>query len=241
MSKLETNTIDTVSGTTNLKIGDTNTNTVELPSGVAMKLKGDNNALSSNNELIFEDTDTAIQTGQTAGKIIWKQNGGSLGTGTVGVLECATEGTGGSYFMSFRTGSVVGSGNGNELTEQIRINSSGQLLMQNGSLFSGSIKNMSVVELNGIGTGSSGSSYITRTDGSDTINGSSHTFNYGFTAADANKMAFAAHQVNHNNGGHFSKDHYDFRSLSTTGGTMVVNDRLNSTGVNMRIICVEYA
>jgi len=240
MSKLETNTIDTVSGTTNLKIGDTNTNTVELPSGVAMELKGDNNALASNNELIFEDTDTAIQTGQTAGKIIWKQNGGTLGAGKVGVLECATEGTGGSYFMSFRTGSVVGSGNGNELTEQMRINSNGQLLMQNGSLFSGSIKNMSVVELN-IGTGSSGSSYITRTDGTDTINGSSHTFNYGFTAASASKMAFAAHQINHNNGGHFSKDHYDFRSLSTTGGTMVVNDRVNSTGVNMRIICVEYA
>lgn len=109
------------------------------------------------------------------------------------------------------------------------------------TLFSGSIKNMSVVELNSIGTGSSGGSYITRTDGTDAINGSSHTFTYGFTAASASKMAFAAHQVNHNNGGHFSKDHYDFRSPSTTGATMVVNDRANSTSVNIRIICVEYA
>ena len=33
MSKLETNTIDTVSGTTNLTIGSTNTSTVTLPSG----------------------------------------------------------------------------------------------------------------------------------------------------------------------------------------------------------------
>ena len=240
MSKLETNTIDTVSGTTNLKIGDTNTNTVELPSGVAMELKGDNNGLSSNNELIFEDTDTAIQTGQTAGKIIWKQNGGTLGTGTVGVLECATEGTGGSYFMSFRTGSVVGSGNGNELIEQMRINSSGQLLMQNGSLFSGSIKNMSVADIY-ISTGTSASSYVTSVQGSDTIYGSPHTFNYGFTAADADKVAFAAHHVNHNNGGHYSKDHFDFTNRSTTGATMYVYDRAGSSNVDMRIICVEYA
>ena len=33
MSKLETNTIDTVSGTTNLVIGSTNTSTITLPSG----------------------------------------------------------------------------------------------------------------------------------------------------------------------------------------------------------------
>ena len=33
MSKLETNTIDTVSGTTNLTIGSTNTSTITLPSG----------------------------------------------------------------------------------------------------------------------------------------------------------------------------------------------------------------
>lgn len=109
------------------------------------------------------------------------------------------------------------------------------------TLFSGSIKNMSVVELNSIGTGSSGSSYNTRTDGGVTTNNSSHTFSYGFTATDSSKMAFAIHQINHNNGGHFSKNQYDFRSLSTTGATMVVTDRANSTGVNFRIICVEYA
>jgi hypothetical protein len=33
MSKLETNTIDTVSGTTNLTIGSTNTSTITMPSG----------------------------------------------------------------------------------------------------------------------------------------------------------------------------------------------------------------
>ena len=33
MSKLETNTIDTVSGTSNLIIGSTNTSTITMPSG----------------------------------------------------------------------------------------------------------------------------------------------------------------------------------------------------------------
>ena len=33
MSKLETNTIDTVSGTSNLVIGSTNTSTITMPSG----------------------------------------------------------------------------------------------------------------------------------------------------------------------------------------------------------------
>jgi hypothetical protein len=39
MSKLETNTIDTVSGTTNLTIGSTNTSTITMPNG---KLSGQN-------------------------------------------------------------------------------------------------------------------------------------------------------------------------------------------------------
>ena len=39
MSKLETNTIDTVSGTTNLTIGSTNTSTITMPNG---KLTGHN-------------------------------------------------------------------------------------------------------------------------------------------------------------------------------------------------------
>ena len=33
MSKLEANTIDTVSGTTNLTIGSTNTSTITMPTG----------------------------------------------------------------------------------------------------------------------------------------------------------------------------------------------------------------
>ena len=49
MSKLETNTIDTVSGTTNLTIGSTNTSTITMPNG----------ALSGQNYPAFEATISA--------------------------------------------------------------------------------------------------------------------------------------------------------------------------------------
>ena len=52
MSKLETNTIDTVSGTTNLVIGSTNTSTITMPNG----------ALSGQNYPAFEAHLSATQT-----------------------------------------------------------------------------------------------------------------------------------------------------------------------------------
>ena len=103
-------------------------------SNLTIEVKANNDASLgvARNKLIFHDTDTAVATGQSAGAIEWKQDGGTLGAGTVGVLECATEGTGGSYFMSFKTGSVVGSGNGNELTENMRVDSLGNLKFDSG-------------------------------------------------------------------------------------------------------------
>jgi hypothetical protein len=52
MSKLETNTIDTVSGTTNLTIGSTNTSTITMPNG----------ALSGQNYPAFEASISANQS-----------------------------------------------------------------------------------------------------------------------------------------------------------------------------------
>ena len=52
MSKLETNTIDTISGTTNLTIGSTNTSTITMPNG----------ALSGQNYPAFEAQLGALQT-----------------------------------------------------------------------------------------------------------------------------------------------------------------------------------
>ena len=133
MGTLKTTNIQTITGSGTLTIGQSG-ETVEIPSGVPMELKGNNDASLgvARNKLIFHDTDTAIATGQSAGAIEWKQDGGTLGAGTVGTLECATEGTGGSYFMRFKTGSVVGSGNGNELTENMRLDSSGNLKFDSG-------------------------------------------------------------------------------------------------------------
>jgi len=71
------------------------------------------------NKLLFHDTDSAIATGQSAGTIEWTQDGGSLGAGTIGRLECIAEGTGGSYSMRFYTGNVT------NFSEKMRIDSNG--------------------------------------------------------------------------------------------------------------------
>lgn len=83
------------------------------------------------NKLIFHDTDTAIATGQSAGAIEWKQDGGTLGAGTVGKIECITEGTGGSYTMTFSNGNASGSG-GTQFAEHMRVNSAGDLKINSG-------------------------------------------------------------------------------------------------------------
>ena len=62
MSKLETNTIDTVSGTTNLTIGSTNTSTITVSNG---KLTGQNypsfRAFRSSTQSISDNTSTKVQ------------------------------------------------------------------------------------------------------------------------------------------------------------------------------------
>ena len=62
MSKLETNTIDTVSGTTNLVIGSTNTSTITMPSG---EVTGHNypafHAYLSSDQNLSNNTATKLQ------------------------------------------------------------------------------------------------------------------------------------------------------------------------------------
>ena len=61
MSKLETNTIDTVSGTTNLTIGSTNTSTITMPNGA---LSGQNypafEAYLSADQSVSDNTETKV-------------------------------------------------------------------------------------------------------------------------------------------------------------------------------------
>ena len=62
MSKLETNTIDTVSGTTNLTIGSTNTSTITMPNG---KVTGQNYPMFqvhlASNQNISNNVETKVQ------------------------------------------------------------------------------------------------------------------------------------------------------------------------------------
>lgn len=206
-----------------------------------LTLTATNTASDINNTLLFHDTDTAISTGQSAGSIDWKQDGGTLGAGLVGRLQCVTEGTGGSYSMSFTTGSVTGSGNGNEFTEQWRINSTGRLYPLNGSLFEGDIINMSVVELSNISTGTSAASYATHTYGGITQYVTSHTFNYGFTAQDSTKVCCLPMQQNSNQGGHTSIYNPQITTRTTTGATLSMKDVTASSNVAIEILCVEIA
>lgn len=209
--------------------------------GEDLILTANNDGIVRNNTLTFHDTDTAVATGQSAGAIDWKQDGGTLGAGTIGRLECLAEGTGGSYAMRFFTGSVTGSGNGNEFTEQWRINSSGRLYAPNGSLFEGDIINMSVAELSNITTGNSAASYATVTYGGITQYVTTHTFNYGFTAQDSTKVCCIPMQQNSNGGGHISMYNPQISLRTTTGATLYMKDVTGSSNVAIEILCVEIA
>ena len=102
-------------------------------SNLTVEVKANNDASLgvAKNKLIFHDTDTAVATGQSAGAIEFKQDGGTLGAGTVGKIECITEGTGGSYTMTFSNGNASGSGS-SQFAEHMRVNSSGDLKFNSG-------------------------------------------------------------------------------------------------------------
>jgi hypothetical protein len=102
-------------------------------SNLTIEVKANNDASLgvARNKLIFHDTDTAVATGQSAGAIEFKQDGGTLGAGTVGKIECITEGTGGSYTMTFSNGNASGSGS-SQFAEHMRVNSSGDLKFNSG-------------------------------------------------------------------------------------------------------------
>lgn len=94
-------------------------------------IPAENTASAINNQVIFHDNATTVATGQSAGSVEWKQDGGTLGAGLVGRLHCFTEGTGGSYSMSMSCGNTTGSG-ASQFAEHMRITSSGQLMHNSG-------------------------------------------------------------------------------------------------------------
>jgi len=98
MSKLETNTIDTVSGTTNLTIGSTNTSTITMPNG---KLTGQNYpaffaTMSADQTGVLDSTFTKIQFDSE------RFDTDSAYDATTNYRFTVPTGKGGKYFFSSR-------------------------------------------------------------------------------------------------------------------------------------------
>ena len=110
MSKLETNTIDNISGSSTLTIGDSNTTTIALKSGATLTNFPDNTpsflvmlntnqsiATATNTVIAFDvevfDTDSAISSGVftvpsgKAGKYFFSVNGGMNTSNTINTVK----------------------------------------------------------------------------------------------------------------------------------------------------------
>jgi len=65
MSKLETNTIDTISGSTNLTLGGTNATDITIPSGVTLTNNGTQAGLTLSDNILFNTASKGIYLGVT--------------------------------------------------------------------------------------------------------------------------------------------------------------------------------
>jgi len=65
MSKLETNTIDTISGSTNLTLGGTNATDITIPSGVTLTNNGAQAGLTLSDNILFNTANKGIYLGVT--------------------------------------------------------------------------------------------------------------------------------------------------------------------------------
>jgi len=66
MSKLETNTIDTISGSTNLTLGGTNATDITIPSGVTLTNNGTQAGLTLSDNILFNTANKGIYLGVTS-------------------------------------------------------------------------------------------------------------------------------------------------------------------------------
>jgi hypothetical protein len=88
-----------------------------------LHLSTNNTGIVSNNTLLFEDTDTSVETNQHSGRIQWKTNDADNGAGIISSIASYAEGTGGSYSLGFSTGNLT------NFQQQMTLNSTGQLLL----------------------------------------------------------------------------------------------------------------
>ena len=88
-----------------------------------LHLSTNNTGIVSNNTLLFEDTDTSVETNQHSGRIQWKTNDADNGAGIVSAITSYSEGTGATYSLGFSTGNV------NTFTQNMTLNGSGQVMI----------------------------------------------------------------------------------------------------------------
>jgi len=97
MSKLETNTIDNISGSTTLTIGDSNTSTIALKSGATLTNFPDNTP----NFWIYKSGNQSIAT-NTAVKIAFDSAVIDTGSGLGSNKWTVPSGGAGTYFLTFK-------------------------------------------------------------------------------------------------------------------------------------------
>ena len=106
----------TIDSSENVGIGTTSPSTM-------LHLSADNTGVTSNNTLLFEDTDTTVETNQHSGRIQWKTNDADNGAGIVGAITSYTEGPGGTYSLGFSTGNV------STFSQNMTLNGAGQVMI----------------------------------------------------------------------------------------------------------------
>ena len=110
MSKLETNTIDTVSGTSTLQVGSTNTSTITLgvsgdtinvPSGVTIANSGTATGFGGANTPNFSVQDNAVQAipNNTITKLVWQTEDWDTASAFASDKFTVPSGQAGKYFF----------------------------------------------------------------------------------------------------------------------------------------------
>ena len=122
MSKLETNTIDTVSGTSTLQVGSTNTSTITLgasgdtiniPSGATIANSGTATGFGGANTPAFALHKTSQQSFSTGSQVVVTWDAASIDTDSGVDLSnnkyVVPSGKGGTYFLNYFVGTDYGS------------------------------------------------------------------------------------------------------------------------------------
>ena len=152
MSKLETNTIDTISGSTNLTLGGTNATDITIPSGVTITNNGTQSGFGGTNTPAFRAYMGSTQTISTASitKLNFDTESYDIGSNYDTSNYRFTPTTAGKYLV---TASVRLNGAVTITNVQLYINKNGSVYNRSTQGFNGDsspmITNTDTVEMNG--------------------------------------------------------------------------------------------